>query len=63
MTQKLNKERWLLCDEQRFISGEISHQTKRGPATSTKGLLWGEKKPFKFAIFRGEKGQIAIFRL
>jgi len=55
MTQKLNKERWLLCDEQRFISGEISHQTKRGPATSTKGLLWGGggEKTLKFAIFRG----------
>jgi hypothetical protein len=62
MTQKLNNEPWLLCHEQRFISGEISHQTKRGPATSTKGFLWRNVFP-KFAIFRGEKGQIAIFRL
>jgi len=56
MTQKLNKERWLLCDEQRFISGEISHQTKRGPATSTKGLLWGGgggKKCYKSPFLRG----------
>jgi hypothetical protein len=45
MTKFFNKEPWLLCYEQRFISGEISHQTKRGPATSTKGFLWGKKSP------------------
>ncbi len=58
MTQKLNEEPWLLCDEQRFISGEISHQTKkRGLRLQQKEFFVGEKNSPKFAIFRGEKGQ------
>jgi hypothetical protein len=65
MTQKLNKEPcWLLCDEQRFISGEISHPTKKRACDFNKRIfVGGGKKISKSAIFRGEKGQIAIFRL
>jgi hypothetical protein len=53
--EKLNKEPWLLCDEQRFISGEISHQTKRGPATSTKGFLCGGKNLPNLPYFEEKK--------